>query len=116
MSSYIASCLDFCDDLEDLIYDQAEWSQKTFGSDKDRGPIGALKHLSLEAIECVNAIGTDKLTEELADCFLLLLDACRRSKVNIRQLLNAAEEKMIINKSRKWPKPISDTPVEHIKE
>lgn len=107
--------MDFCDKLADLIDDQAEWSQKTFGTDTERGPIGALKHLAKEAEECIEAVGTPEYATELADCFLLLLDAGRRGGVPLSRILTAAQAKMIENKARVWPKPTSDEPVEHVR-
>ncbi len=111
MSSYVATSLDFAEKFRDLVSDQAEWSQRVFGSDQERGPIGALKHLALEAIEAQN----DPVAEELADCFLLILDAARRAGIKPMQLVEAAQAKMVKNKARQWPKPINDEPVEHIK-
>jgi len=97
---------------ESIARDQSEWSQATFGADKKRGPIGALKHLAKEAQECI-----DKPNDELeyADCFLLILDASRRAGIGFIDLLKAAQKKMEINKSRAWPKPVDDTPVEHVR-
>jgi hypothetical protein len=114
MFRHAASALDFCEELTDLITDQSEWSQRTFGVDAERGPIGALKHLEKEAKEAQQAVGTDELVVELADCFLLLLDATRRSGFKLDALIEAAQAKMEINKQRDWPKPTSDEPVEHI--
>jgi NTP pyrophosphatase (non-canonical NTP hydrolase) len=107
--------LEFCDKLADLIDDQAEWSQATFGTDSERGPTGALKHLAKEAVECIDAIGTPDYRTELADCLLLLLDAGRRGGVSFEQIVYAARTKMIENKGRTWPKPTSDEPVEHVR-
>ncbi len=98
--------------LDDLARDQAEWSQATFGKDSDRGPIGALKHLEKEAREC-QAAPTDR--EEYADCLLLLLDAARRAGISPCGLIRAAQAKMVVNKARTWPKPVDDTPVEHVR-
>lgn len=108
--------IDFCDKLADLVDDQSQWSQSTFGSDSERGPIGALKHLAKEANECIEAIGTPNYAEEIADCFLLLIDAARRGGVTIPSMVYAARRKMIVNKYRSWPKPTSDEPVEHVRE
>lgn len=114
--TYLYSMIDFADKFVDLIADQAQWSQETFGSDTERSPMGALKHLEKEARECQEAIGTPEIKEELADCFLLLIDASRRSGIKPMQLVEAAQQKMIKNRQRSWPKPTSDEPVEHIKE
>lgn len=113
--------IDFCDSLNELFDSQAEWSQKTFGSDFDRGPIGALKHLEKEAKEAYESYGSANYHEanyheELADCFLLLIDATRRSGLGIQGLVSIARTKHDINKKRKWPKPTGDNPVEHLKE
>lgn len=113
--SYVENAVDFYDKLSDLIVEQAEWSQKTFGLDSERGPIGALKHLEKEAKEAYESIGTDSYKEELADCLLLLLDGTRRSNIKLLDLIEVASQKMIKNKARSWPKPTSDEPVEHIK-
>lgn len=99
-------------ELSILCDSQSEWSQETFGLDSDRGPIGALKHLEKEAVECQNN-PSDK--SEFADCFLLLVDASRRAGIGISELIEAAADKHEVNKKRIWPKPIDDMPVEHIK-
>lgn len=95
--------VEFADKFTDLIRDQADWSQATFGSDDEKGPMGSLKHLEKEARECQEAVGTPEIAEELADCFLLLLDASRRAGIKPMQLVEAAQEKMVQNKKRKWP-------------
>lgn len=100
------------DRLYDLARDQSEWSQATFGTDAERGPMGALKHLEREAREAQEN-PTDPA--EYADCFLLILDAARRAGIKPIELIKHAQAKMEINKARTWPKPTSDEPVEHIR-
>lgn len=113
-----------------LFVDQSEWSQATFGTDAERGPIGALKHLAKEAAEAEEAeyklrilTGTSeeanqraKALEERADCLLLLLDANRRGGSSVLDLILAAQAKMKVNRTRTYPKPTSDVPSEHVKE
>ena len=106
------AAVEFADAFEDLVADQAEWSQATFGTDAERGPVGALKHLAKEALEAAEHPGDPF---EYADCFLLILDAARRQGIKPMELIIAAKEKMKINKERSWPKPTCDEPVEHIK-
>jgi hypothetical protein len=81
---------------------QSEWSQSTFGTDAERGPIGPLKHLAKEAVEA-----QEKTSDifEYADCLFLVCDATRRAGFTLDQLLDAAFEKLEINKARNWPKP-----------
>lgn len=109
--SYITNCIEICDELDELIRDQAIWSQATFGPDTERGPVGALRHLAKEAIEA--AENPDDL-EEYADCFLLILDAMRRKGCRFQTLVREAAKKMQKNKLRNWPTPEPDQPVEHI--
>lgn len=100
----------------DLFKDQAEWSQKTFGTDKVKGPVGSLKHLQLEAKEAEDADDWHSRTVEIADCFLLTLDAARRHGLKPMGLLQAAIDKMAENKLREWPKEFGgDAPIEHVK-
>jgi len=89
---------------------QAEWSQATFGTDAERGPVGPLKHLGKEVQEALAHIDDPM---EYVDCFFLVLDAARRAKIPANRLLELAFEKLEINKARKWSKPTSDDPVEH---
>lgn len=95
-----------------LAQDQSDWSQATFGTDQERGPLGALRHLEKEARE-TQAAPND--IEEYADCFLLILDAARRAGISPRQLIEAAQRKMVVNRQRTWPRPVDDQPVEHVR-
>lgn len=99
----------------------SEWSQLNFGSDDLRGPLGAIRHLQLEAKECEDAISGDAddktVSRELADCLILVLDASRRHGLSLVGLLSEARDKMRINVSRRWPKPTGDNrPIEHIRD
>lgn len=96
----------------DLWEEISWWSQTTFGTDAERGPVGPLKHLAKEAAEALAA--PDDRTE-YADCLILVLDAARRAGIKPQELLNRALAKMDVNKARKWPAPTSDEPVEHIR-
>lgn len=101
------------DDLYNLSLDTAAWSQETFGSDLERGPIGPLKHLEMEAREA-QASPHDRT--EYADCFLLILDASRRAGMTVAELIRAAHAKLQINKARVYLKPIDpNVSVEHVR-
>lgn len=119
--------IEFADKFTDLVVDHREWSERTFGSDKERGPLGALRHLEKEAREaqaeaekCTllrEGWSMERLREELADCLLLILDASRRAGVKPMQLVEAAQRKMAVNRSRSWPtpSPFDDLPIEHVR-
>lgn len=110
--SDISDIFDLGEALLSLSRDHAAWSQKTFGSDADRGPIGALKHLAKEAVEAQDSPGD---SSEYADCLLLLLDASRRAGFSPLALIRCAQNKMQANKARDWPAPLADEPVEHVR-
>lgn len=116
-------------ELVTLAMDHAAWSQKTFGSDADRGPLGPLRHLEMEAREAqqaAEAVGyvsrcgstpfhtRNMLGEELADCLLLLLDAGRRAGFDPLAIVREAAKKMERNKARKWETPVDGQPCEHV--
>lgn len=93
--------------------DLSSWSQETFGSDIERGPIGALKHLQQEAQE---AIESPYDLMEYADCQILIWDATRRAGFTFDDLYAAVAAKQAINKTRTFPKPTTDEPVHHVTE
>lgn len=115
--------------LERFLADHGEWSQATFGSDSERGPVGPLRHLHKETLEAVDAweVGLDLTTNiggldsdlddfkyEMADCFLLLSDALRRSGMTFDELLDFSEKKLAKNKKRVWKKSDDpNSPIEH---
>lgn len=101
--------------LARLAEEHGEWSQRTFGSDEQRGPVGALRHLEREAREAAESPGDHS---EYADCLLLILDASRRAGLDVVSLVEAARAKMEVNKKRSWPEPGSvpdGQPAEHLK-
>jgi Protein of unknown function (DUF550) len=88
--------------VHDLAETISDWSQRTFGTDAERGPIGPLKHLEKEAREA-QAKPDDPM--EHADCLILVLDASRRAGVSLASLLKHAQDKMKANRARAWPDP-----------
>lgn len=89
-----------------------DWSQRTFGTDVERGPIGPLKHLKKEADE---AIAHPQDIMEYADCLFLLFDATRRAGFTLQQLWDAALDKSSVLVKRTYPKPTTDEPSEHVR-
>ncbi len=101
-------------DLQAFWHAQAKWSQATFGTDAERGPLGPLKHLAKEVQEVI-ADPTD-LTE-YSDLLFLICDATRRAGFTYDQLLAAAWAKLEVNKARKWSAPAKgDEAVEHVRD
>jgi ParB family chromosome partitioning protein len=99
--------------VERFWREHAAWSQETFGTDQERGPIGPLKHLAKEAVEAQADI-TDR--SEFADCLILTFDAARRAGMTLDDLINAANAKLEKNRNRVWAKPTnSEEPIEHVR-
>lgn len=111
MGPYTLTAIDFLDFVER----QREWSEVTFGTKAERGPVGPLKHLEKEAKEAYQETDKDKQREEIADCMFLVLDAAWRAEIKFVDLTAACNEKLAKNKLRTWPKPTSDEPVEHVR-
>jgi hypothetical protein len=107
--------MEFADKFSDLVRTQSEWSQATFGTDAERGPIGPLKHLEKEARE---ARANPSDIKEHADILILWLDASRRAGFKPMEVVEAALAKMEENKARTWPPKGSmpDEAVEHVRE
>lgn len=102
---------DIATDLRAFWDAQSEWSQATFGTDSERGPLGPLKHLAKEVGE-VQKDPTDLV--EYTDLLFLVFDATRRAGFTYNQLLASTWIKLSINKAWQWVKPTSaDEAVEH---
>ena len=95
-------------DWQKLQDDIHEFTSKTFGS----STISSKMHHLKEEIEEVISDPQDRL--EWADCLILLLDAARIAGFNTQNLLDAANDKMAINKKRKWGKADKNGVVKHV--
>lgn len=80
-----------------------------FGNEKD--PLPTLHHLSQEVKETIEA-PTDVV--EYADMLILLMGAFKRTGGNAIELVQAALDKVEINKIRKWGKPDENGVIKHI--
>lgn len=65
--------------FEQFFNEQAEWSQKEFGSDQEKGPVGALRHLAKEVGEAIVETDQDRRLVEMADMIFLIFDSHRRA-------------------------------------
>lgn len=98
--------------MRDLFERLAEVSDRKFGM--NRGPIGALKHLVLEAKEAIAR--PDDITEYV-DCLLLSLDAARRAGFEYEEILAAGHAKVSVIDGREYPKGVPEgEPIEHIRD
>lgn len=88
------------------------WSEATFGTRAERGPIGPMKHLRKEALEVIEAPGDIK---EYADCIILIIDACWRAGFTPSQVEAAVNNKVAEIALRTYPKPTGDEISEHVK-
>jgi len=119
-------------DIQDAI--QA-WSDETFGKERTGKPIAY--HLKKEVDEVIESIdnfhkdrpyGKDKeslallrkrrerVLFEIADCMMLLLDVAAHEQYTFKLIMMAVEDKLEINKRRKWGEPDENGVVEHIPE
>lgn len=113
-----------------LFNEIGEWSNRTFGDERTRGPVGPLKHLAKEVLcELLGAdreefgrfiylncaSGDPSSLEELADVLILLMDATRRAGHKWNDLLTAAQAKHAVNIVRTYPKPVGDEISEHVR-
>ncbi len=112
--------------LMDLI---SEWSDMQFsnGVFTHERALPIIHHLKKEVGELIdelkkvgNAEPTylekEKVKEEYADCFMLLLDSASHFGLSAEDLYNACVWKLKINKHRKWGAPDANGVVEHIRE
>lgn len=53
---------------------------------------------------------------EYADCLILVFDATRRAGFSLKDLAEAAKNKLMQNKLRRYPRPVGDGISEHISE
>jgi hypothetical protein len=94
------------------------WADETFGTVEERGPVGALRHLALEAEEAAKkyeAGDRDGFMVELADCQMIWWDAIRRARVKDPEVLAACHLKLQVVKRRAYPRPVGDDPAENIR-
>lgn len=85
----------------------SEWAQATFPG---QTPASKLKHLC-EEFEELKRDPTDG--EEMADCFILLLNL---AEMNGHDLMHEARQKLAKNRARKWGEPDEFGVCHHIKE
>ena len=97
--------------LVDFIYEQREFSDKTFGP--GRRTLGILKHIHKETQEIKQE---PEDLEEWIDIVLLAIDGACRVGYAPEQIVAKLEDKLARNKQRNWPDwrdSSQDSPIEH---
>ncbi len=95
-----------------------EWQKKTFGQATTLSKLAHLKEEVKELEEAIkqsNVTDNDEATKEFADCFILLYGAASSFGMSWKDIGEAIDAKMEINKARKWGKPESNGVVHHVK-
>jgi NTP pyrophosphatase (non-canonical NTP hydrolase) len=83
-----------------------EWQRATFPPST---AASKLAHLRKELVE-LEAAPTD--AGEIADCIMLLVGVASLAGVDVQQAL---EDKLAVNKQRRWGEPDADGVVEHVR-
>lgn len=94
----------------------ASWSQATFGLDTERDAYPVLNHLLREVEEARREMDRKVLHWEIADCFLLILDAARRTGMDLQDLTVLAITKLDENRERQWAEADAEGVIEHVRE
>jgi len=107
-------------EIQKLMIEISTWSTQQFptliGS---RGIIAKLSHLKEEITELQQAVDNNdkkEISDELADCFMLLLDVAHDLKFTENDIIEFSRAKLAINKGRKWGKPDNNGVIHHIRE
>lgn len=98
------------DKWQDIQNDIAAFTDSVFGKSN---PVSKLHHLREEVDELIEDVND---THEWADCVILLIDAAKKAGHDMDDLYSFVQEKMKINKNRKWGAPDENGVVRHVKE
>jgi hypothetical protein len=99
-------------DLQRLQREAGRWADEVFG--QNRTPDGEIAHLLKEVEKELTTDPHD--INEYADCLLLLLGAARNAGHAADDVVDAAWEKLEVNRHRDWAEPGPDGVVEHVRE
>ena len=92
-----------------------QWQNETFGQ---ATALSKIAHLAEEMQELVTDLQNKDPNRrlEFADCFILLFGAAASDGMSYEKILEAIEEKMLINYQRKWGNPNENGVVNHIRD
>jgi NTP pyrophosphatase (non-canonical NTP hydrolase) len=91
-----------------------KWQKETFGR---ATALSKVAHLQEEIMELINDLKSNSEHKrlEFADCFILLFGAAAQDGMSYSDICQAIDDKMKINKLRKWGEPKENGVVNHIK-
>lgn len=94
--------------------DVIAWQLRTFPFSN---PLSKISHLTEELEELTSDIKQEspKKILEYADCFILLFGAAAADGMSYDDIVDAINQKMEINKARKWGEPDENGVARHIK-
>ena len=105
----------------ELEAERLEWSLKNFPKATYYSSLSKLKEEIKEVVKELKRLdkfpeqyALPKLTMEYADCLMCLFDSAGRAGVPVEDIIEALEEKLEINKNRKWKKNPDNT-YSHVK-
>lgn len=105
--------------MDDFQKEIKEWADATFGFNGVQSTIASLHHLSGEVEELREAVVSRDITrisQEHADCLIILLHTALNYGLTFSDIVKAAQLKMEINKSREWGGPDERGVVNHMKQ
>lgn len=100
---------------QEIFNEITAWQKATFPNATAESKI---HHLYEEVKELMAEFFSQQRTKqrqsEFADCFMLLFGAAAADGMSYQDICNAINEKMEVNKKRKWGKPDANGVVRHI--
>lgn len=103
-------------DLIEFLDRKHEWSGETFGPRSYRDHVGPLDHLRKEIEE---GLANPEDVTEFADLIFLATDAAWRAGHSSEAVAKALEDKLAINRARRWPdwqEAEQGKAIEHVRE
>lgn len=101
-------------DIQTFMEEITAWADKTF---PDQPVLGKLSHLRDEVKELQSAVDNgdpQDMADELADCWILLLNISKKIGYTEQGIATAIRTKMAINRNRIWGKKGTEGQIYHI--
>lgn len=94
----------------------AAWQKATFPNATSESKCHHLVEEVNELLEeTQKEFNRDTFGKELADCFILLIGVASNAGFDYVDVMRSIDEKMTINRKRKWGKPDANGVVKHVK-